>query len=260
MTDFIFDWRANSWKILNGGGYTSKKAQFLEQMALVHCLLTEMHADKEEIYLIWRGTKPDSIAFLDPVEDDEEMREIFQKVFAAGKMWYDTPGHTIILYQSELDFLNNMVTFLWVKQYILALLCIYKFYGVEWAAYNSTIKQFCFSVTQYGRERPELIDKLSKVIKEYKPYEVSLFNEALAYRVTFVADEGEQVASIREPREVGELMKYLKCERVCDGCGKKFAYTSRSMRNNFCPECYAKKRSKQQYQCKKRRLARQDNS
>ena len=150
MNDYIFDWAENSEKILAGGGYTTKAHQTFEQIMLF-AYLREKGYSKDEIFSLW--IKTDSL-LLQKIGDDKDQRDkYFGKLFADSTKYKIEKGNRIDIYQSEIDFINNMEVSMWIKQYVLAMLCVYKWYGKEWCVYNDKIKRFCYSCTSTKRER-----------------------------------------------------------------------------------------------------------
>lgn len=252
MNGMIFDWEENCERILNGEGYTTSNHQFMEQAVLFRYLMDKGHT-KDEIFDLWLST--DSQLLQKLKADNEEINFMFGKLWSSASRWKMTSYPPIRLFQKEIDFINSMEVLRWVKEYILTLLCIYKFFGKKWCKYDSKIKAFCFSVTSHGRERDEHKLKISECLNKYQPYEISMFDTTLSFKMTFVQDEGEEVATIKNPRHIYEVFNLIKCEKTCEQCGSIFSYNSKTIANKLCPTCSKKKRYKQQYLCHKKQQA-----
>ena len=242
MNEQIFDWNENSEKILNGGGYTTFHSHFREQVALVRYLL-DRGKSKEEIYDQWKQTNPKEIEFADT---EDEIREFFGRIWRKSKKWINRLYPPIQIYQEEIDFINGMDVTPWVREYVLTLLTVYKYYGQTWCAYTNRIKCFCYSQTYVKIEREQYTMKLCDCIKNYKPYTTVIHDCNVAFKINFAQCLGTRIATIKNPAEVQKLFPLLKKERVCSCCGKVFSYKTGKLKRTECDECYAKRRYQKQ--------------
>ena len=243
MNDYIFDWAENSEKILAGGGYTTKAHQTFEQIMLF-AYLREKGYSKDEIFSLW--IKTDSL-LLQKIGDDKDQRDkYFGKLFADSTKYKIEKGNRIDIYQSEIDFINNMEVSMWIKQYVLAMLCIYKWYGKEWCVYNDKIKRFCYSCTDAKKEQEWNIKALSNCINIYKPFYINNRDNFFFFFFLFCANFGE-VFSINNPRCVCDLFYLLKNIKTCENCGCVFTYNAYSAKTKLCSDCKKKERYKKQY-------------
>ena len=235
MNDYIFDWAENSEKILAGGGYTTKAHQTFEQIMLF-AYLREKGYSKDEIFGLW--IKTDSL-LLQKIGDDKDQRDkYFGKLFADSTKYKIEKGNQIDIYQSEIDFINNMEVSMWIKQYVLAMLCIYKWYGKEWCVYNDKIKRFCYSCTDVKREKSDFYTNLLfKCLQEYKPYIIRTMNGKTVFKFKCILEE-DILAHISNPRKICDIYKLLKCEKVCVKCGKPFTYGPHGKHLKICGDCY----------------------
>lgn len=243
MNDYIFDWAENSEKILAGGGYTTKVHQTFEQIMLF-AYLREKGYSKDEIFSLWIKTNS---LLLQKIGDDKDQRDkYFGKLFADSTKYKIEKGNRIDIYQSEIDFINNMEVSMWIKQYVLAMLCIYKWYGKEWCVYNDKIKRFCYSCTDVKNEKSEVFASLlSKCLDKYKPYSLRCLNGKIVYKFeTIIIGHDEMVFTISNPRMIINVLSCIKCEKICEICNKKFQYNSHNKHLNICRDCYNKKRLK----------------
>lgn len=248
MNEHIFDWIENSEKILRGEGYSTFHSRFKEQVALVRYLLDAGYS-KESIYEKWKWTNPKEIMF---EEDEEEKRRIFGRVWRHSKRWENRLYGPIIIYQEEIDFINNMSVILWIKQYILTMLCVYKYYHQTWCCYTNRIKCFCYSKTYVQNEREEYTLKMCDCLKNYAPYTTVIHGNNVAFKMNFAQAIGTPLTTIKNPLQCQALFKYLKDTRVCPCCGKTFEVNSAKLRRELCDDCYRKQRSKKKNSYKKR--------
>lgn len=240
MNDYIFDWAENSEKILAGGGYTTKVHQTFEQIMLF-AYLRERGYSKDEIFNLW--IKTDSL-LLQKIGDDKDQRDkYFGKLFADSTKYKIEKGNQIDIYQSEIDFINNMEVSMWIKQYVLAMLCIYKWYGKEWCKYDVKIKRFCYSCTRLKREFENSAKTLSESINLYKPYIITNRGEHSVFKVTFVKKDRQFVKSLSSPRELKNILTLIKNEKKCKKCGKIFEYDHHTKHLELCRDCWIKMRN-----------------
>lgn len=233
MNDYIFDWAENNEKILAGGGYTTKVHQTFEQIMLF-AYLREKGYSKDEIFDLW--VKTDSL-LLQKIGDDKDQRDkYFGKLFADSTKYKIEKGNRIDIYQSEIDFINNMEVSMWIKQYVLAMLCVYKWYGKEWCVYNDKIKRFCYSCTDAKREKEKYIIGISNTLNEYNCYQIRHMNGSIVFKFVDIKKNNNTI-SISNPRYVNRIFEYLKCEKACRCCGKIFTYNYKTTKATNCREC-----------------------
>jgi hypothetical protein len=244
MNDYIFDWAENSEKILADRGYTTKVHQTFEQIMLF-AYLREKGYSKDEIFDLW--IKTDSL-LLQRIGDDKDQRDkYFGKLFADSTKYKIEKGNRIDIYQSEIDFINGMEVSMWIKQYVLVMLCVYKWYGKEWCVYNDKIKRFCYSCTSTKIERERNIILLHSCIDKYKPYIINSRNNFLLYKI-LIPKEGLPIKTLNSPRGASQMFKILSREKKCSICGNFFEYMDNSINLSECPACRKRVRYKRQYQ------------
>ena len=248
MNEQIFDWGENSEKILRGEGYTTFHSRFREQVALVRYLLDRNH-EEEEIYGIWKNTNPETILYADT---EEEKREVYKRVRVAARKWQNRFYSSVMVYKEEMDYINQMDEPLWVKQYVLCMLVVYKYYQQTYCQYTNRIKCFCYSKTNVKFERSQYTLTLCDCIKNYRVYDTVIHDSNVAFKVNFAQSLGTPLARIKSPAYVEELYKWLKDSRVCTCCGKSFECSSKSLRRMLCDECYRKERNRAKNANKKR--------
>ena len=235
MNDYIFDWAENSEKILNGEGYTTKVHQTFEQIMLF-CYLREKGYNKEQIFDLWIKTNS---LLLQKIDDDKDQRDkYFGKLLSDSTKYKIEKGSEIKIYQSEIDFINKMEVSLWIKQYVLTMLCIYKWYGKEWCRYDNKIKRFCYSCTSQKKENNSSNSKvLSECCNEYNPYIVRCKEASVVFKQN-IESSGDILLILSNPRSVLECMELLKCEKTCVKCGRVYEYNYHNKHLSFCSECY----------------------
>lgn len=247
MNNYIFDWDRNSQRILETNKYTTYHKQDREGIALIQYLSNQKKYNKEDIYSVWKDISGSKIEFL----DDSEKRKIFDRFFKTSLTWKFKKGKSFAIYQEELDYLNSLIIPMWAKEYLLALLCVYKYYNDKWCVYTKDIKCFCHSRTKEGRSRPERELYLHNLFTRYNLYDLSMLyinnKEVLSIKVNYAKGEGKVIAVLETPNEVSTLFKMLKCEKKCKICGGIFSYTVRSFTQELCPICYKKERNRKKY-------------
>lgn len=246
MNDYIFDWAENSEKILAGGGYTTKVHQTFEQIMLF-AYLREKGYSKDEIFSLWIKTNS---LLLQKIGDDKDQRDkYFGKLFADSTKHKIEKGNRIDIYQSEIDFINNMEVSMWIKQYVLAMLCVYKWYGKEWCVYNDKIKRFCYSCTSTKKERDRNSELLHKCLVDYSPYIVNSWNNTVSFKILFLNDNiiGDCIYRIKSPRDVAELFSFIKNQKKCSQCKTVFIYDNHTINSTLCPNCRKKTLYKRKY-------------
>lgn len=251
MNEYIFDWEENCRKIIQTKRYTTNSHQFREQAVLFR-YLHNLGKTKDEIFDFWKTT--DSKLLQQANNDEEDINYIFGKLWSASSYWKMTSNYSIKIYQQEIDYINSLPVYLWLKQYLLALLCIYKFYGKKWCKYDSKIKAFCFSVTSAKREREEHKEKIKNCLEKYHPYELSLIDTTVSFKINFLCKDikATPIKEILNPRYIEEIIPLIKNERKCEQCGEVFTYSSQTLSATLCESCRRKQRHKQQYLCHKK--------
>ena len=242
MNGYIFDWDENSEKILNGEGYTTVGHQFMEQVALFRYLMDHGYT-KDDVDKVWRNTN--SILYQKTCGDIDEIERLFARIWGKAAKWKNNfKGNEIVIYQSEIDFINNMEVLPWIKQYVLTLLCVYKWWGREWCKYDKKIRTFCFSCTDAKREVDRHSAKLNECLNKYKIYESKIIDTNIAFKFKDISSNLHYILlTINNPREVEVVKKYLKNYKKCIKCGSMFEYNAHNMNNELCPICHKIKRS-----------------
>ena len=249
MNGYIFDWDENSEKILNGEGYTTVGHQFMEQVALFRYLMDHGYT-KDDVDKIWRSTN--SILYQKTCGDIDEIERLFARIWGKAAKWKNNfKGNEIVIYQSEIDFINNMEVLPWIKQYVLTLLCVYKWWGREWCKYDKKIRTFCYSCTSQKKEDDAMPPKISACVNKYHPYELCVVSNLSSFKILFIG-KGEICCRINNPREIGSIMGHIKNIKKCSVCNREYEYTSYNCRFDVCPDCIKKERYKKQYQAHKR--------
>lgn len=254
MNGYIFDWDENSEKILNGEGYTTVGHQFMEQVALFRYLMDHGYT-KDDVDKVWRNTN--STLYQKTCGDIDEIERLFARIWGKAAKWKNNfKGNEIVIYQSEIDFINNMEVLPWIKQYVLTLLCVYKWWGREWCKYDKKIRTFCFSCTDIKKERDRNAEKITECIDKYHPYEVKIIDISLSFKITFGKTDSI-VAKISNPRNIDRVLKLIKNLKICLNCGNAFEYNSHSILNCLCPDCHNRKVVDTISSCNKRRISTQ---
>lgn len=243
MNNYIFNWEKNCEKILKDKKYTTIKNRIMEQIFLF-AYLKKKGMDEDEIYNIWLNDIEEP-EYRNTVKiSDDNKRKYFDLIWSKAKNIEIKKTEKIILYKNEIDYINSLQTSLWVKQYILSMLCVYKFFASDWCEYKKNIKTFCYSCTSLGRERIDSIKILNEAMLKYNLYDIIMKNNKLYYKMNFCNNKGEVEYELEDPRQISEIIDCLKCEKVCSICGKTFTYTYRTKNMDKCHECWLKERNK----------------
>ncbi len=246
MNNYIFDWEANCQKIIKSGKYTTKKNIIYEQIVLIR-YLRNRGKEYDDIYNIWNDTIKDFSSFI--YSSEEEKKEYFKKIYDKSNNITIEKGNLITIYKKEIDFINNMICHKWIKEYILVLLCIYKYIGKEWCNYNDRIKSFCYSCTSIKKEREKNTKSLSEIVNKYDIYNIEK-KYGVNLKINFCNNTGQIYRVLKDPRDVKTLYGALSNEIKCSVCGKKYIYSSRKRKLDICQDCERKKRSKDRHKKK----------
>lgn len=238
MTDYIFNFAENNKYLEEHKECTTKKHQRFELLVYIKGLILQK-INKEQIFervinincWIFKGTK-----------DEDELKYIFDKIYEQAVNWeIPISGKDIVIYQEEIDYINQLDCLMWLKQYIFALLCIYKYYGNKWCSFNKYLRSFAFSCTHYKIERDHHKYCIQILLQKEKLYDFSDYNGELKLKVNFATQEGVSLITFSSPREVEKYLYLLKNEKSCINCGAVYEFTSRNWRVGLCPLCYKKK-------------------
>lgn len=246
MNNYIFDWEANCQKIIKYGKYTTKKNVIYEQIVLIR-YLRNRGKEYDYIYDVWKesiGSIPSFIYF-----SEDEKSEYFKKLYDKSDNIKIERGNLITIYKKEIDFINNMVCHKWLKEYILALLCIYKYVGKEWCEYNDKIKSFCYSCTSIKKEREKNTKSLSEIVNKYNIYNIEK-KYGINIKMNFCNNAGQIYRVIKDPRDVKLLYGALVNEIRCSVCGNFYIYNSKKRKLDVCQDCEKKNRSKDRHKKK----------
>lgn len=240
MNGYIFDWEENCKQILNGLGYTTKSHQTYEQIMLFRYLIDKGFS-KDQIESLW--VKTNSLIVQKTEGDIQERNRWFGRILEAVSKKKIEAGNTIKIYKEEIDFINGIIVSKWIKQYILAMLCVYKYCGKEWCKYDNKIKRFCYSITDTKKERESNSLMLSRVIGKYNLYEINQCFNTVSFKMNIKTDNKKLLLSLSNPREIEKILPFIKNEKVCAECGEVFEYNNHNSHLNICPKCYKRYRN-----------------
>ena len=242
MNNYIFDWNKNSENVFRTGLYTTKRNRFMEQVMLIRYLRDKQY-DYSEVLDIWKN-KIENQEYKKSIELSEKDREKYFDILWKKSFNFDfKPGNKIIIYKEEIDFINNLLTSLWIKQYVFVMMCIYKYFGEKWCLYNQDIKIFCYSCTSLKRERVDSMKILQETISDNNLYDIVCRKQNAYFKINFLKEEGDICYEIDEPRDVEKIIDCIKSEKICQKCGKPFSYTYKTKHMELCHECWLKKRN-----------------
>lgn len=255
MSYKIFNWKENCRSIIETGKYSTIKHQGQEQIVLVRYLL-DLGKTRQEVYDFWKTT--DSRIVKAANEDLIELEIGFNNIFRCAqktRILEFQQVHTISIYNSDIDFLNSLDCPLWVQKYLLALLCVSRYYGSVDVICDSELEHFLFnkagklttSLTYYKKVLQELRAKYNLY-----SFSVSSGNYLTRYlKLGFgtISSDSTIVGCIASPNDCDKLFGLLQEQTVaCVKCGKSISRYNHLKRKMFlCDECYKKFRLNQKH-------------
>ena len=265
----IFNWKANSIKILQTGEYSrgdkwERKKEYSQQLFLC-AYLSSLGWSKEKIFEKWKSipTKEMKDGVIDEDEYEGRFRLIYER--AMGKKYsnsftldYDKEH---VIYQEEIDAINALDTTYVFRKYLFNLLCLEKFYRDAEGKFEITndIRAYCFYHANKGKLYANSVgNMISSNIKAGRPLETFCVRGWIYGKLSFYRKNGTEVLKFKDPSEIiGKSYDLIKepCG-ICPKCGKAFiknGYTKREI----CEDCYKKVRqqNKNEYKKIKRKAA-----
>ena len=251
----ILDWAEACDEIFNThrllrSDPSDNKSYYKQEIIYLRYLRDVKGYTADECYMNWlaleNGTASAQIA------DASTLRFLFHRAFGQSYVLYRTLDcqhrlAPVTIYQSEIDFLNQLDMPLWVKQYWMALLVYFKFGSQISAtvAKTPTLNAWCIRQTAYKDKRygSKCQDKITKyqqslsnvVIKVAPPISDEKY---VSYEPTFLTKDGQPVivlASLRSIQAAISLVKPSYC--TCEKCGRQFEKSAKQKRT-MCDTCY----------------------
>lgn len=234
---------------------SERKIKLRQEIVYIRYLREYKHLNKMGSFNKWKilhGGIADLIG-----EDENELEYRFDLLWTSSlnqkynTKEYNTEIKPITIYQSEVDFLNNLDAPLWIKQYWGALLFYYKFESQKTSVVykNSTINAWCirhtcFKSKNYGGNCQDIIAKYKKqnsvdIIKDY------IVASTPAYKPMFAVNDGEVFGKYVNIDEIDQFINSIQQGfKKCELCGSSFKISSKTKRK-ICDLCYIKKRREQ---------------
>lgn len=260
----IFNWKANSIKILQTGKYSEgdkweKKKEYAQQLFLC-AYLSSLGWDEEKIFEKWKSIPSREMKEGAIKEDEYEgrFRLIYKKAMEkkysnSFTLNYDKEHR---IYQEEIDAINALDTTYAFRKYLFNLLCIEKFYMDAEGKFEITsdMRAYCFSHANDGKLYNKSADNMMKSnIKTGRPLETFCVRGKIYARLTFYAKSGNEAIKFKDPSEaIAKVSEFIEEPfGICPICGRRFiknGYTKREI----CEECYKKQRQKYQKEFNKK--------
>lgn len=250
----IFNWKANSIKILQTGEYSrgdkwERKKEYSQQLFLC-AYLSSLGWSRERIFEKWKSIPNKDFENGSLGEDEYESRfkliyrrAMEKKYSNACTLNYDGE-HWI--YQEEIDAINAIDATWAFRKYLFNLLCIEKFYMDAEGKFEITsdIRAYCFACANNGKLYNKSADNMIKSnIKAGRPLETFCVRGKVYAKLKFYRKSGKEVLTFKNPAEAIAKADLLiqKPFGICPECGRRFeknGYTKREI----CEECYKKER------------------
>lgn len=243
----IYDWYANSQKILKNGCYTTKNQVFNEQIHLVKYLMDQYDNDVDAVFDIWRSVPSDYTE----TSNERELKDWFNKVLAKAKQIKKLePSNKIWICQSEIEYINSLQVYLYFKKFLLLLLAYSRIKQGPYVMWDLHIKNELLRRAGVVKVNTGVIEHVAKWNQQYHLFETigviskrandnSLTNVVLHYDI---GHKEEANFFFEDLSDVSTLFPLLKdIQTICPVCGKKFEKGSKS-KTDLCPDCYKKHR------------------
>ena len=229
---------------------TDNKHKLKQEIMYLKYLKEIIGLNKEDSYREWKKIKNGLASkFMD---DELDQKSQFLNLYAfLSKKTFKTiltfkDIEPVIIYEDEIEYLNNLQVPLWAKQYWFCLLFYYKFENqVSKVVYKSSslnswsMQNISVSGRNYGAYQMKLaeyrIQTGKNIIQMYTPGRKDKYP---SYVPSFIKFAGKPAYIAHDINEVQQALKLLKdFPRYCNICGKTF-FASSKCKRECCDECY----------------------
>lgn len=268
----IVDWAENCEKIfltkkISFNDPSDNKSKFKQETVYLKYLIEVMKLDQQRCFEEWKLISNGiASAFAgDNLQLEIEFYKLFKKAQKTRytKINYKEKLKPIVIFQEEIDFLNNLDVPLWVRQYWGCLLFYYKFeiQNNNRVQKSSTLNAWCirhtnYKAKMYGSVCQDAIAKykISCGVPIITDFVKSGRDHYPSYRPEFLCESGKPAIICTNIGQLDEMLLLLhETEHICERCGEKFIVGSKTKRN-LCDSCYAEYRK--EYKTQNKRLER----
>lgn len=263
----IIDWVKNSKEIqktkrLRVEEPCDRKVSFKQEIVYVQYLLDVCGYDRDQCFKAWKQIKNGTAAKFkgDPEAQKIEFLIIWRKI---GNDQFRKPHYTksvepIVIFEEEIEFLNNLDTPLWMKQYWGALLFYYKF-AVQiyervfktsalnaWCIYHSSYKKKNYGGNCQDRLASKLIELKAEHIEVIRDLPVQKVSESSpTYLPMFLVERGRNPRVFTDVNQIDSFLSMLSVAKsTCPQCGAPIQLSSYK-KTTLCPQCYKSYRREQ---------------
>lgn len=215
---------------------------------------------KEEIFKIWMTIYPNKY---ERSKDDPNPEKTFECLYKNIKgVRLKNNYHDIIIYQSEVDWINACNCNRWVKEYMILFLAYCRLkdkYTFENLPYNDLLK--LTSIVTYSEFNKRKIAKLFEDLGMVETEKVVTFEDMpdidergfqISYggitrvertyrkcRFENVDTTEPEAIHLKTFADAAECCRLIKMEKVCPCCGKVFEYSNHNQ-TDLCNDCWQK--------------------
>jgi hypothetical protein len=265
----IFDWVANSEKILQEGKLTSgdrfdRKSYRKQQICLAWYLTSQLGMSVDKAYSEWRRVMMGSGKKVRLSMDDRETNKYNDFLDLVGQSPDPTKKKSnnrlpsskyttrrtknIHVYESEIDKIASLEAPKWYREWVLAILMLYKFQ----CAYHEPKKiSDGFALWAYekaknvhGNKRTQMRRDTGRLYRKCIPFAFGRPNTDIAKGSLYfdwAVSEGKEAFSFYTPDECMHwFWKIPEWTAKCPSCGREFVVTERR-KSSLCPMCSARR-------------------
>lgn len=250
----IFNWRNNCIKILQTNEYShndrwERKEEYRQQIWLI-AYLVRLGWDKEKIRAKWLSIPTSQYSAADslhPEELDMYFDTLYNKGVIAGgtNSFRKMDNVDLVVYQEEIDAINNILTSYEFRKYLFMLLAVYKYYSFTRGAcyFDSKVRGYAFETSNPGKRYGDYSEALINLNREAGcPIQSKIVKQFHISHLSFAKETGTPIITFHDPADLVNYLDLIEIPKLkCQICGKEFPYTTKT-KKDICDDCYAKQR------------------